>query len=80
MMVFRMSNHAHLITFVTEVWLQKPKCSFNVLKGLKGGARPHPQQLCLKDPNSQSSADWPPETYSYNPTETTQQAKMHTTS
>ena len=40
-----MSNHAHLITSVTGVWLLKPEVFTKDRKlGRKGGTRPHPQQ------------------------------------
>ena len=38
-----LSNHAYLITYVTGVWLVKPKCSFNILKGPE--ARPEGRSL-----------------------------------
>ena len=56
-----MSNHAHLITSVTGVWLLKPEvfiqCSQTT--GREGAGHTHNSNiLCLKDPNSQPSADF----------------------
>ena len=33
----------------TDAWQIQLKCSLNVVRGQKGGARTHPQQLYLKD-------------------------------
>ena len=61
-----LSNHAHLITYVTGVWLLEVEV---FIKYCQRAGREEPGQthnsiiLCLKDTHFQSSVDWPPEAY-----------------
>ena len=78
-----MSNHAHLITSVTGVWLLKPEvfiqCSQRTGSREGPGHTHNSNTPCLKDP-SQSSADWPPETHeqSHKNRTASTRPKMHT--